>query len=149
MKVVKSISLDETTAPLANAKINFSAWVRQKLLDEVATTRRKAPGTPDHIQPTRAKSGQLCWPFHSDGCCHLCWPDGPPTEADYSSWVASGTYTMHEAPKIQDDPPEGQGWLSDEEEALLLASQEQNDPSTPPLRRRYVRRFLSWCWEWV
>ena len=138
MKVVKSISLNEQTAPLAAGKINFSAWVRQALLDEAAQSRRKRPdGGNDHHIAMRPSVG-LCWPFHGDGCCHLCWPDGPPTE---EGWQAL----------IQDKrtKPEGQGWLSEDEEAILLASKEENDPQTPPLRRRYVRRFLAWAWEWI
>ena len=34
-KIVKSISLDERTAPIANNKTNFSAWVREKLLEDI------------------------------------------------------------------------------------------------------------------
>jgi len=45
--------------------------------------------------------------------------------------------------------PEGQGWLSEGEEAILLASKDENASNTPPLRRRYVRRFLAWAWEWI
>lgn len=152
LKVVKSISLNEKTAPLAEAKANFSLWVRQALLDEAMLTRRK-PDTQEatHVQPTRAEGGLLCWPFHEEGCCHLCWPEGPPTEADYSEWIASGTYTIHEARKVMtEEAPKGQGWLTlEEESALLLASKEENGPHTPPLRRRYVRRFLAWAWEWI
>lgn len=157
MKVVKSISLNEQTAPLAAGKINFSAWVRQALLDEANLARRKStvPVT-SHVQPTRAEGGQLCWPFHGDGCCHLCWPDGPPTEKEYSDWIASGTEILSPdmaerfpQARARDEPPKGQGWLSDEEAALLLAPEGENDPQTPPLRRRYVRRFLAWAWEWI
>ncbi len=152
MKVVKSISLNEDTAPLAAAKVNFSAWVRKALLDEAALSRRKHPdGGNDHHIAMRPSMG-VCWPFHAKGCCHLCWPDGPPTEEGWRTLMAE-TRVRQEShrPDLVEVPtlPEGQGWLSDEEEAALLASKEENGPSTPPLRRRYVRRFLAWAWEWI
>ncbi len=150
MKVVKSISLNEDTAPLAAAKVNFSAWVRKALLDEAAQSRRKRPdgGKGQHIA-MRPSMG-VCWPFHGDGCCNLCWPDGPPTEEGWRTLMDDHAASRNLSPLgYAKNLPEGQGWLSEEEEAILLASKDENASNTPPLRRRYVRRFLAWAWEWI
>ena len=37
-KIVKSISLDETTIAIANSKKNFSGWVREQLLMDIQYT---------------------------------------------------------------------------------------------------------------
>ena len=143
MKVVKSISLNEDTAPLAAEKVNFSAWVRKALLDEAAQSRRKKPdGGNDHHIAMKPAVG-VCWPFHDNGCCHLCWPDGPPSETDWMELLSATTEKRYMS------QPEGQGWLSEGEEAILLAAKDENASNTPPLRRRYVRRFLAWAWEWI
>lgn len=150
LKVVKSISLNEETAPLANSKVNFSAWVRKKLLDEESVRRRKSPEVFDENSHVAFRESLgVCWPFHSSGCCPNCWPDGPPTEADWRKFMHpedfGGFNREFEKPPL----PGGQGWLSDEEEAILLASKDENASNTPPLRRRYVRRTLAWLWEWI
>jgi hypothetical protein len=81
-----SVSLDEDTHAVAKRMGNFSAFVRECL------RRWNAHDLGIHIQPERAdiELGKKCFPRHRKGCCVLCWPDGPPTQDDWSYYVESG-----------------------------------------------------------
>ena len=103
-KVQKSISLDEYTAPIANEKGNFSEWVRNQLIADKQQSMVKASqlGEDGELVHIAMRSKGKCWPFHPNGVCTLCWPQGPPTDADWRS-VVRGEWE-HE------DWPPGTGW---------------------------------------
>ena len=107
---MKSVSLDEQTAAIADNIGNFSKFVRGRLIEYDNTTKATAIQILEHNAPrTIRANGNLsvavCFPFHLSGCCILCWPDGPPTRGAWLEWTATiKTGTIH-APK-----PRGEGW---------------------------------------
>ena len=91
-RVVKTISLDEMTAKMAENIPNFSAWIRQQLIIEsiaqggetlhiVEKEKRKfsmklPTGKIDSFGRRGMKHEILdkCNPYHTNGVCHTCWP---------------------------------------------------------------------------
>ena len=151
VKVQKTISLDEYTGPLAEEKGNFSAWVRHALIEDDQKSRRRATevgqeGELVHIAKRFNNNYQtdLCWPFHPNGVCTLCWPDGPPTNAHWRDWVR-GEWDLREGAR-----PPGVGFSEE-----MWAEKGESDPQsrggteikTP--QRQYVRRLLAWLWNWI
>jgi len=89
---VKTISLDSTTAKIAENIPNFSQWVRTQLL----MVHVLEGGEPIHIQPIKSMRQYLvtipthrdafgrpvlekyntkrCNPHHTKGKCVVCWP---------------------------------------------------------------------------
>jgi len=146
VKVQKTISLDEFTGPLAEQKGNFSAWVRAALIEDDQKSRLRATeiGQDGELVHIAMRQGGLCWPFHPNGVCTLCWPDGPPTNQAWREWVR-GEWDLREGEK-----PPGVGFNED-----LPADKGENDPQmggeteTKTPERRYVRRLLAWLWNWI
>jgi len=74
----KTISLDERSSIIAARIPNFSAWVRQKLLEHA---RGAVSGKQiAHIAPESARiwgeNKDKCNPRHRSGVCASCYPDG-------------------------------------------------------------------------
>lgn len=94
-----SISLDPETHAIADRVGNLSGFVRDCL------RRWNAYDLAEHIQPERADIplGKKCFPRHSRGCCILCWPDGAPTQEDWSYYCETGGRVV--VGKRMDDSP--------------------------------------------
>ena len=76
----KTITLDEKTALLASRMPNFSAWVRQKLIDHARSAELQTMGMAvTHIAPETARvwgdNKDKCNPKHKKGMCATCWGD--------------------------------------------------------------------------
>jgi len=89
--IIKSVSLDEETAILADEKTNFSKFVRNALRRDLG--RILKPGSADHVTPAKDRLepcpyfGEiklLCNPIGAIRCVK-CWPDGTP---DSEAWLA-------------------------------------------------------------
>ncbi len=113
-RIVKSVSLDEQTADIADNLGNFSKFVRGRLIAYDNTTKANAIQILEHNAPrvihtpdsTQFGDGvKVCFPFHITGCCALCWPDGPPTRGEWFEWSAGIKQGVIHAPK-----PKGGGW---------------------------------------
>jgi hypothetical protein len=90
---IKTISLDKTTAQIAENIANFSQWVRQQLLlhhlletgEPIHMVRQKIHRQYKVAIPTHRDSfgrpviesynTNRCNPYHTDGRCSVCWPD--------------------------------------------------------------------------
>ena len=113
-RIVKSVSLDEQTAHIADNIGNFSKFVRGRLVAYDNTTKATAIQILEHNAPrtihtpNSTKFGEgvkVCFPFSDTGCCVLCWPDGPPTRGAWFEWSAGIKQGLIHAPK-----PSGEGW---------------------------------------
>jgi len=149
-KIVKSISLDAETIPLAEAKDNFSRWVREQLYHEIVlekdcifftASRSRKVWDPSnnqyqHKDETRKEICNGMRPIR----CPKCYPEGKPTSED---WLA---YTRFEI-----DREELVDRTSKRYEAISLANKGLNDAPTPHLRpqKAYVRRLLTWIWSYI
>ena len=113
-RIVKSVSLDEQTAHIADNIGNFSKFVRVRLIQYDNKTKAEAIQILEHNAPrilhtpnsTKFGEGvEVCFPFQNTGCCALCWPDGPPTRGAWYEWSDTIRDGLIHAPK-----PEGVGW---------------------------------------
>jgi len=110
-RIVKSVSLDEQTAHIADNIGNFSKFVRGRLVAYDNTTKATAIQILEHNAPRSIRTPNpdlfvdVCFPFHLTGCCVLCWPDGPPTRGAWLEWTATIKTGMIHASK-----PTGEGW---------------------------------------
>tara|TARA_B100000029_G_C17104446_1_gene789127 strand:+ start:96 stop:548 length:453 start_codon:yes stop_codon:yes gene_type:complete len=148
-KVVKSISLDAETAVLAGAKDNFSAWVREQLYHEIILEKdcvffrsqdpKKRWNPEKGIYERNNETREETCNGMRKPRCPKCYPDGAPTQEDwleYVRWEITLEELLERTKRRYD--------------AILAAKNSENDANTPPLRRRkYVRRFLSWVWEFI
>tara|TARA_B100000029_G_scaffold469127_1_gene506742 strand:- start:724 stop:1131 length:408 start_codon:yes stop_codon:yes gene_type:complete len=133
-KVVKSISLDEQTSILASSKNNFSAWVREQLLAEVAHTIPCSYFSDIH---------QICNGMRKPHCI-TCYPEGPPTREDWLAFV-SEEITQEE---LQEKALETWSWRTQ------LKTEPKNVEDAPqPLgverEKKYLRRLIWWIWSYI
>lgn len=145
-RIVKSVSLDEQTAHIADNIGNFSKFVRGRLIAYDNTTKATAIQTLEHNAPRFIHYGrgngdlsvEVCFPFHLTGCCVLCWPDGPPTRGAWLEWTATIKTGMIHASK-----PTGEGWHDGEVEIDTLKLEQKKSISTlGGWRGRIARRWL-------
>ena len=91
-RVVKTISLDQMTAAMADNIPNFSSWVRtQLLIEHIAQGGQTLHVVEQNLRgfmikvPTKELDGfgrrimeniklDKCNPYHKDGLCLTCWP---------------------------------------------------------------------------
>jgi hypothetical protein len=83
---------------------------------------------------------EICWPFSKDGCCIICWPEGPPLEIEWREWSRSV-----KAGK-ESTLPKGQGWDFDN---LALnnewPSQRDSEPEKAEIEKKgRFKRLLIW-----
>lgn len=77
----KTISLDEKTAIIAGRMPNFSAWVRNQLIQHARTAEYPKEIIDDgyHVAPSSARvwgeHSNKCNPKHKNGMCDECWGD--------------------------------------------------------------------------
>lgn len=104
-RVIKTISLDEMTAKLAENIPNFSAWIRQQLIIESIAQGGQTLHMVEKEQrqfsmklPTDSFDGfgrrrmevvklHKCNPYHKSGVCHSCWPPELTVEAHIAKMV--------------------------------------------------------------
>lgn len=152
-KIVKSISLDARTAPIAASKDNFSKWVREQLLSEIAYSlpcsffpmvRR------DHEGKVLEEKEEVC-NGHKTPTCEKCWPNGKPNQEDwldYARWIID-LEELHERTDAE------WKWRTDlraqKKERAAPSKKVENDPNTPHSRqqKRYVRRLIWWIWSYI
>ena len=163
-KIVKSISLDERTAPIASEKENFSAWVREQLLNEIAYTipcnfftvhhyDRKGKQiydqyyteTGEKLKRKRVTS-EICNGMKKPTCT-VCYPEGAP---DGKDWLL---YTQRQIDReeLLSRASERWRWRTD---ALAKQENSKNQENTPQMggdkpKRAYVRRLLVWIWSFI
>lgn len=140
-KIVKSISLDERTAPIASEKENFSAWVREQLLNEIAYTIPCTFFEIHHLD----RSGKQIFDeyFTEDGkklkrkrttkeiCnamkkphCTVCYPEGPPEGVDWRLY----TQRRIDREELLRRASERWKWRTDALAQQANAKNPQNDP---------------------
>ena len=103
-KIVKSISLDERTAPIAEQKTNFSAWVREKLLEEIEYTLpcnyfevvHRGKDNKTLFRTVKDENGkvtkepiitkEICNAVRKP-TCSKCYPEGAPEQKDWILYV--------------------------------------------------------------
>lgn len=161
-KVVKSISLDERTAPLADEKSNFSRWVREQLLEEIQylepcvffkvkiagqkiwnETFEKWGNEPDRIIE------EIC-NGQKKPSCKKCYPEGPPKQEDWLKY-ANGRIDKTE---LLERASLHWKWRTDQINAIPdpgLSKNQENVPSMGGVKpkRAYVRRLLTWIWSFI
>ena len=158
-KVVKSISLDEQTAPLANEKSNFSRWVREQLLTEIQYT---IPCVYFKIK----LAGQKVWDKENNvwlkqedkvieeicngqkkPSCKKCYPEGPPKQEDWIKY-AHGRIDKVELLERTSDHWK---WRTDQIERIEASKNQEKVPSMGGVKpkRAYVRRLLTWIWSYI
>ena len=163
-KIVKSISLDERTAPIASEKTNFSAWVQEQLLNEIAYTipctffdvhhfdRRGKQIYDDYYTETGEKlkrkriTSEICNGMKKPTCT-VCYPEGAPEGED---WLL---YTRREIDReeLLRRASERWQWRTD---ALAKQDNSKNQQNTLQMggekpKRAYVRRLLSFIWSFI
>jgi len=149
-KIVKSISLDETTAPLAAAKDNFSAWVREQLYHEIIIERDCAFFTRTKterywsedlgaMQDRIINETEICNGMRKPRC-PKCYPEGSPTS---ENWLAYAKWEI--------DRTELLARTNERYTAIERAKNPENGLPTPHLRpqKKYVRRLLAWIWSYI
>ena len=158
-KIVKSISLDEQTAPLANEKSNFSRWVREQLLDEIQYTipcvyfKVKQAGKKvfDEQSGTWKKETDRVIEEICNGqkkpSCKKCYPEGPPKQEDWIKY-AHGRIDKVELLERTSDHWK---WRTDQISAIANS---KNQEKVSPMggvkpKRAYVRRLLVWIWSFI
>ena len=164
-KIVKSISLDAQTAPMANEKENFSRWVREQLLSEIQYTQPcvyfevrhtdrfgKVIFDPDPENPKNKKmrvTKEIC-NGQKKPTCPKCYPEGPPEREDWLLY-AGGRITKSE---LLDRASQTWKWRTDqinEKTAIPVSKKLKNDPQSrgSKPKRAYVRRLLVWIWSFI
>tara|TARA_Y100000401_G_C8324663_1_gene227450 strand:- start:2540 stop:3034 length:495 start_codon:yes stop_codon:yes gene_type:complete len=161
-KIVKSISLDEQTAPLANEKSNFSGWVREQLLDEIQYT---IPCVYFKIKVRGQKvfddrSGE--WKKESDRVieeicngqkkpsCKKCYPEGPPPQEDWLKYVQGRIDKV----ELLERASAHWKWRTDQINEKRGIRDSKNQEKVSPMggvkpKRAYLRRFLTWIWSYI
>lgn len=154
-KVVKSISLDERTAPIAQSKSNFSAWVREQLLSEIAYDLpcnffTKTPlkiGRGGHTTKDYSRSIKEICNGMARPPCVKCYPEGGPEQEDWLEYV-SDRITKEE---LQERAEKKWKWRTDLKKQAKTRKENEKSTSIPPIEgeKRYVRRFLKWVWSYI
>jgi hypothetical protein len=163
-KIVKSISLDERTAPIANEKNNFSAWVREQLLNEISYT---IPCTFFEVHHLDRAGKQILDDYYTeDGqklkrkritaeiCngmkkphCSVCYPEGPPEGDDWRLY----TRRQIDRAELLERASKRWKWRTDALKDQTNSKNQEKEPFTPHSRPRkaYVRRLLVWIWSYI
>ena len=156
---MKSISLDERTAPLANEKNNFSAWVREQLLKEIQYTipcvffkvhimdRRgiQIYDDVDGIKQPRVIQ-EICNGQKKPSCLK-CYPEGPPERKDWLEY-ANGRIDKQ---TLLARASETWKWRTDQLAKSEDLEKEKKEPQMggEKPRKAYLRRFLTWFWSYI
>jgi hypothetical protein len=169
-KIVKSISLDESTIAIANSKKNFSGWVREQLLMDIQYTipcyfftvyhtDRKGKKlfekitAPDGSVSKRPLVTEEVCNGQKKPHCAKCYPSGPPTREDWLLY----TQRRIDLDELQNRAKATWKWKTDQIEAKnrqiseALSKNQENDPQMggKSVKRAYVRRLLTWIWSFI
>jgi len=146
-RIVRSVSLDDETDKLAGEMGNFSKWVRvwirqhhqMRIAQAIKSTTHNAPRRFYYADSTTLFT-EVCWPFHREGCCLLCWPNGPPHDGAYAEYTRS----LKEGSGM--DRPDGLGWPEPEHENKSESKKGLSSISRARVKVNKSRfsRFLSW-----
>tara|TARA_R100001163_G_C5063478_1_gene200798 strand:+ start:1813 stop:2313 length:501 start_codon:yes stop_codon:yes gene_type:complete len=164
-KIVKSISLDERTAPIANNKTNFSAWVREKLLEDIEYSIPCSYYPLHHMDGITGKqlfieikdengrvskkpkiTKEICNGVRKP-TCSVCYPEGAPDGKDWREY-ANGRINKTE---LLARASAKWKWRTDAIKANQLGKESEKSASIPPIVRekKYVRRLLKWIWSYI
>jgi len=143
-RIIRSCCLDRRTDDIAEGIPNFSKWVRGQLIARDAQVRAVAAQARTHPKNAKRIIGrelaepiEICWPFSKEGCCVICWPDGPPTEVGWREWirdVKDGRKPM---------APLGEGWFEDDIDEISL--QVESEPEKVEIEKKgRFKRLLIW-----
>jgi len=134
-RIIRSCSLDRRTDDIAEGIPNFSKWVRGQLLAREGQARAVAAKARAHPKGANRIIGlelsepvEICWPFSKEGCCVICWPEGPPLEVawrEFSRDVKAGRN-----PTL----PEGEGWF--EGDIDEISSQRDSEPKKVEIEKK-------------
>lgn len=163
-KIVKSISLDERTAPIASEKANFSEWVREKLLNEIEYTIPCTFFTVHHLdrggkqiydeyyteegQKLKRKrtTAEICNAMKKPHCS-VCYPEGPPEGEDWREY----TRRQIDRDELLRRASKRWEWRTNAIKDQANSKNQENEPQmggkTP--QRAYVRRLLVWIWSFI
>jgi hypothetical protein len=83
VRIIKSISLDEDSAKIADTMPNFSHFVRECLYRHAV----KQSSQCTEVKPERFKG--RCNPL-SKVPCFICWPNGKPSKDSVRQWSQDG-----------------------------------------------------------
>lgn len=163
-KIVKSISLDERTAPIAEEKPNFSAWVREQLLNEISYTIPCIYFEVHHLdragkqiyddyyteegQKLKRKriTKEICNGMKKPHCS-ICYPEGPPEGEDWR------LYTRRQIDRAELLERASKRWewrtnaINDQSDLKKLENDPQSRGSKP--KRAYVRRLFVFIWSFI
>ena len=86
---IRSVSLDDYTAQIAERMPNFSSFVREALESYAAEA-----GQGVHTQaPANRMHGEKCNPMGKK-LCKICWPNGRPSRDDWFYYVQDPSYEI-------------------------------------------------------
>ena len=134
-RIIRTVSLSPQADEIAAKKSNFSAWVRNKLLEENSKVEYR------HITPEIFLQKGICNPS-SKIRCGLCYPYGKPMNEDVRLYN-----TGHiNKETLQDRTKNHYGGVIEITETKI----QENEPSAPPMReRKYLRRALKYIWSFI
>jgi len=143
-RIIRSCCLDRRTDDIADGIPNFSKWVRGQLIARDSQVRAIAAQSRDHpenamriIGRELAEPIEICWPFSKEGCCVICWPDGPPLEVTWMEWKRDVKAGRN--PTL----PEGQGWFEGDIDEISLPV--ESDPEKVGIEKKgRFKRLLIW-----
>jgi len=163
-KIVKSISLDERTAPIAEQKTNFSAWVREKLLEEIEYTLpcnyfevvHRGKDNKTLFRTVKDENGkvtkepiitkEICNAVRKP-TCSKCYPEGAPEQKD---WILYVDRKIDKTELLARASAKWK-WRTDAITEHQLRKENEKEASNPPIRheKKYVRRLLKWIWSYI
>ena len=137
-RIIKTVSLDKKTDAIASQKPNFSAWVRNQLLNEDEDFQNT------HVTLSIFREKGICNPSASPRCA-ICYPHGKPTLPNIKAWnqglISNSQLTNTVEPK------ELVGFIATGSEWEHV---EEPIAKEPVLReRKYLRRAIKWIWAFI
>jgi len=143
-RIIRSCCLDRRTDDIAEGIPNFSKWVRGQLIARDGQIRATAAQARTHPKNANRQIGlghidepiEICWPFSKEGCCVICWPDGPPNESAWREW--SSDVKAGRSPTL----PDGEGWFEGDIDDF---SQVDSEPEKVEIEKKgRFKRLLIW-----
>ena len=145
-RIIRTVSLDKKTDELAGQKPNFSAWVRNQLLEDSQNV------SLIHVTKAIFEKNGLCNPSGMPRCI-ICFPYGkPPIELirKYNNEKGIHGIGIDEAREnlLKDTKKHYDGVVVDMKPII-----EEKSPLAPPMseqkERKYLRRALRYIWSFI
>ncbi len=142
-RIIRTVSLSKKTDELASKKSNFSAWVRNQLLEDSQNV------SLIHVTKAIFEKDGVCNPSGSPRCT-ICYPYGKtPIELirKYNNEKGIHGIGIIEAREnlLRDTKKHYEGVIVD----IKPVIEEKVPLPTPKREKKYVRRFLKWLIEWI